>query len=131
LVGSCRTPLSIPFPLRWMGCYTGWPLIAKKLAKTVPFGRGWFLGANKTDQLDLLMQMFLETPNSFLQWTTKAIRGWMGYEGKYGSIYHIHGSRDRLIPCKNVKPNSVIEGGGHTIILTHPMEVNEFIEKWS
>jgi len=131
LVGSCRTPVSVPLILRVMGSYPGWPIIAKSLAKTFPFGRGWFLGVEKRDQLDLLMDMFLKTPNSFLRWTVNAIRGWDGVELNVAPTYHIHGSRDRLIPCRNVKPDFVIEGGGHTIILTHPREIKEFIEKWA
>jgi pimeloyl-ACP methyl ester carboxylesterase len=131
LIGSCQSPYSVPLLLRVMGSLPGWPMLGKILARFFPYGRGWFLGVEKKEELDLLMKMFIESPDSFLQWTVKAIRGWEGFKGKGVKIRHIHGSQDRLIPRRNVKPDSVIKGGGHTIILTHPREVNGFIEKWS
>jgi pimeloyl-ACP methyl ester carboxylesterase len=127
LVGSCRTPRSVPFYLRFLGGFPGWPVVAKLLARIFPRQRGWFLGVEQKDQLDLLMKMFFATPNSFLFWTLEAIRGWAGVETSTCPVHHIHGRKDRLIPCRNVRPDQVIEEGGHTIILTHPKEVNAFI----
>jgi pimeloyl-ACP methyl ester carboxylesterase len=75
------------------------------------------------------MRMFFETPDDFLAWTTQAIRGWAGREGIKGPIFHIHGRKDRLIPCRKVEPDEAPEDGGHTIILTHPREVSGFIRR--
>jgi len=131
LIGSCRHPSSVPWNLRFMGSFRVWPKLAKALARLNPSVRGWFLGVNKGDQLDLLMKMFRESPDDFLAWTVNAIRGWKGFDGKFSPVRQIHGRRDRLIPCRNVEPDEVIEDGGHTIILTHPEEVNSFIGKWA
>jgi|SRR5579859_3100854 len=131
LIGSCRSPSSIPSALRTAGSIPRWPVLGKILAQIFPFGRGWFLGARTKDQQDLLMQMFLESPNRFLAWTVGAIRGWGGFKGDFTKIHHIHGDEDHLIPIKNVRPDQVVKGGGHTINLTHPRQVNEFIKKWS
>lgn len=129
LIGSCRSPDSIPFILKWFGSFSVWPVVGKTLARTFPFGRGWFLGVEKKGELDLLMKMFLETPGDFLKWTVDAIRGWEGYKGKEFLVRHIHGQKDRLIPCRNVRPDKIIPKAGHTIILTHPKEVNAFIRE--
>ena len=129
LIGSCRTPQSIPGVLKVAGSFPTWPLIGKVLVSLFPFGRKWFLGAKTKDQQDLLTQMFLETPNPFLLWTVGAIRGWAGFDGEFKNVYHVHGDKDHLIPIRNVRPDKVIQGGGHVINLTHPREVNEFIKK--
>ncbi len=131
LIGSCLHPSSVPWALRFLGSFQGWPHLAKALARLFPYGRGWFLGVNKGVQLDLLMNMFRESPDDFLTWTVNAIRGWKGFDGKFSPVWQIHGRRDRLIPFHNVKPDEVIGDGGHTIILTHPAEVNSFIGKWA
>jgi len=129
LIGSCRSPSSIPWVLKMVGRLPGWPALGKILARTLPFGRGWFLGVDRKEDLDLLMKMYLDAPNSFLQWTVRAILSWKGYAGKGTKIYHIHGTNDRLIPFRNVKPDAVVQGGGHTIVLSHPKEVNAFIKR--
>ena len=130
LIGSCRSQESVPFYLRTLGGLWIWPYLGKTLAKLFPFGRGWFLGVYEAEQKNLLMKMFRESPNTFLRWTTQAIREWGGYRYSFKNIYHIHGDRDRLIPIQNVSPDEVVKGGGHTIILTHPKEVNAFIKNW-
>lgn len=129
LIGSCRVPQSVPLVLRVAGSFPAWPLIGKALVNLFPFGRKWFLGAQTKEQQDLLTQMFLETPNPFLLWTVGAIRGWAGFNGKFTNVHHVHGDNDHLIPIQNVRPDKVIQGGGHVINLTHPREVNEFIRK--
>ncbi len=131
LIGSCRHPSSVPWTLRFMGSFRVWPKLAKALARLNPSVRGWFLGVSKGVQLDLLMKMFRESPDDFLIWTVNAIRRWNGFDGKFSPVRQIHGRQDRLIPCRNVEPDAVIEDGGHTIILTHPAEVNSFIGEWA
>jgi pimeloyl-ACP methyl ester carboxylesterase len=131
LISSCRSPESVPLFLRVLGSLPGWPFIGKISARVFPFGRGWFLGAVAKGQQNMLTQMFFEAPNPFLKWTVDAIRGWTGFNGKNGNIHHIHGDQDHLIPHRNVKPDMIVKGGGHMIILTHPQIVNEFIEKYS
>jgi pimeloyl-ACP methyl ester carboxylesterase len=39
-------------------------------------------------------------------------------------VFHIHGRRDRVIPCKAVAPDVAISGAGHIVNLTHGAEVN-------
>jgi pimeloyl-ACP methyl ester carboxylesterase len=130
LIGSCRSPSSIPLVLRTIGGLSGWPFIGKILTRIFPFGRGWFLGTETKDQQDLLMRMFYETPNHFLGWTLDAIRGWAGHKDDSVAIRHIHGDKDHLMPLKNVSPDQIVKGGGHTIILTHSKAVNDFIRKF-
>ena len=43
--------------------------------------------------------------------------------------YHIHGSRDLLIPAAKVQPTHVVQGAGHLMNLTHPEPVRDFIRE--
>jgi len=127
LISSCRNPTSIPWYLRTVGAFPTWPHLSKSLCRSVPGFSGRFLGAETSAQRDLLIQMFLETPDDFAQWTVWAIRQWEGCETRSLKIHHIHGENDHLIPVHGVRPDRIIPGGGHLINLTHPREVNEFI----
>jgi pimeloyl-ACP methyl ester carboxylesterase len=129
LIGSCRSPASIPFALRAVGSLPTWPYIAKRLCGIFPIIGGYFLGAKTRAQRDLLIRMFLETPDHFTKWTVQAICGWKGFQGDGIRVYHIHGERDHMIPLRKVKPDEVIRGGGHLISLNHSREVNKFIRK--
>ncbi len=129
LVGSCRSPASIPFPLRMAGSLPTWPRLSKWFCGILPEISGHFLGAKTPDQRDLLIRMFLDTPDAFAKWTVAAIRGWKGCGLDGTRVFHIHGEKDRLIPVRKVQPDSVIRGGGHLINLSHPTEVNAFIRR--
>ena len=43
------------------------------------------------------------------------------------SVAKVHGSRDRLIPRRRIRPDAVVPGAGHLVNLTHAEVVNRFI----
>ena len=129
LIGSCRSAKSVPFYLKMAGSFPTWPQFSKKLCEVFPGISGSFLGAQTEAQRNLLIRMFLETPNDFVRWTVKTIRTWKGCDTGGTRISHIHGKNDQLIPIRSVQADQVIRDGGHLINLTHPREVNQFIKE--
>ena len=47
-----------------------------------------------------------------------------------GPMLHIHGTRDLLLPIRLTNPDVRIQGGGHTLSITHPTEINELLERF-
>ena len=45
-----------------------------------------------------------------------------------GPTFQIHGTRDPLLPMRLTTPDVRIQGGRHTLSLTHPNEINENLE---
>ena len=45
-----------------------------------------------------------------------------------GQTLQVHGTRDPLLSMRRTTPDIRILGGGHTLTLTHPNEVNDIIE---
>jgi pimeloyl-ACP methyl ester carboxylesterase len=43
--------------------------------------------------------------------------------------FHIHGSRDLLIPPAKARPTHIVQGAGHLMNLTHAEPVREFIRE--
>jgi hypothetical protein len=58
---------------------------------------------------------------------TAPMRGRGRVERRLGRVvfkaprHHIHGSADRLVPLRLVRPAQVVHGGGHLLSLTHPV----------
>ena len=44
-------------------------------------------------------------------------------------ICHIHGERDLVLPIGQAKPDRVVAGAGHVLSLSHPRQVNEYLEE--
>ena len=48
-----------------------------------------------------------------------------------GPTLQIHGTRDPLLSMRLTSPDIHIPGGGHTLTLTHPEEINSIIEQFA
>lgn len=127
LIGSCTSVAGMPVWARHM----------RRLASALPFSafhpRRWSLplvlpkfGRLTKEQRDLFWSMASATPASFLKWGVNAILSWQPTPVPV-PVHHIHGSADRLIPLRLVRPDRVVPGGGHLLTLTHPQEVNAFL----
>jgi pimeloyl-ACP methyl ester carboxylesterase len=47
-----------------------------------------------------------------------------------GPTLHIHGTRDPLLPIRLTNPDIRIEGGGHTLAITHAEQINGMLEQF-
>lgn len=43
---------------------------------------------------------------------------------------HIHGTDDKVLPCKNIKNATLVKGGGHLMVLNRPTEVSKLINDY-
>jgi pimeloyl-ACP methyl ester carboxylesterase len=80
------------------------------------------LGAQGVEQKKMLVQIIRDTDTRFLKWAIQAILTW---NNKIipENLVHIHGTADKLLPYKLVKPNYTITGGTHVM----PMDKHEEI----
>jgi pimeloyl-ACP methyl ester carboxylesterase len=127
LIGSCTSPSSIATLARHM----------RSLAAALPVSafhpRRWSLpfllpkfGRLTREQRELFWSMASATPAAFLKWGVEAVMSWRPAPVPV-NVHHIHGSDDRLIPLRLVKPDRVVPGGGHLLTLTHPRQVNAYL----
>jgi pimeloyl-ACP methyl ester carboxylesterase len=63
---------------------------------------------------------------TFLHWAIRSTAKW-NPPALNTPYYHIHGDSDRIFPLKYVKPDKVVEKGGHLIVMTHPRQVSQII----
>lgn len=65
----------------------------------------------------------------YLKRTVDMIIRWDKTESS-SPIIHIHGSKDRTIPIRNVHPTYTIPGGSHMMTLTEPDQINDLLETY-
>ncbi len=100
------------------------------IGRCVPGVARHLFGARKREEVALFHAMLSGTSNQFLQWAAGATAKWPGVNDLGVPVKHVHGSCDRIIPVGNVNPDSVINGAGHLVNLTHATEVNALITRW-
>jgi len=127
LIGSCRSPHAVTRLAR--------PLAALALILPGPVlkPRPWvfrrvatFFGRLSDQRRELFVRMGCEAKASFILWGVKAILSWRP-STQAAPVHQIHGSEDRLIPLARVRPDCVLQGGGHLLPLTHPEQVARFM----
>ena len=64
----------------------------------------------------------------FLKWAMGAILNWKD-KVRPASLYHIHGSKDKILPLKYTRPDVVIEKGSHFMVWTKAGQVSMLIEQ--
>lgn len=81
------------------------------------------------EQYRLVRDMSVDVPVLYLRRIGRMVLSWKRPSPLSSPLFHIHGASDRIIPLGKVRPDEVISDGGHLINLTHPEQVNGFIER--
>ena len=127
LIGSCSSPDAVTRLARPLAALA--PILPESVLKP----RAWvfrrvarFFGRLSDEQRELFVSMACEAKASFILWGVKAILSWRP-STQAAPVHQIHGSEDRLIPLARVRPDSIVQGGGHLLPLTHPVQVTRFM----
>ena len=84
------------------------------------------IGAENDEDRKLLVDMMRDTDPGFIKWSLGAVVGWNNTTYPK-EVIHIHGTADRIIPAKNVKPDHWVKGGSHIMIVNRADEVSRII----
>jgi hypothetical protein len=98
------------------------------LIKHSPRMLHWFFGTSRGRLREYLQERIDACSMSYLRWSLDQITQW-GNEQKPEQAVHIHGSADRLFPIQFLRPDYVVEGGSHFMIVTHGHRVSSILEK--
>ena len=76
----------------------------------------------------LLRRIIKDSDPVFIRWAMNAILEW-DHSPTVPSLYHIHGSRDEILPLRFTKPSHIIDGGTHMMVITKATEINNLINE--
>jgi pimeloyl-ACP methyl ester carboxylesterase len=128
LISSVACSGHLPLYYRVAGTIRLHKLIPISLLKSAALMKRLFT-AETTEQKAYLRKMIREVDEQFIRWGLDAIVKWKGGDAS-GSILHIHGSSDGILPVSFCKPTHVIKGGGHLMVLTHANEINNILQNY-
>lgn len=85
-----------------------------------------YFGADTPELKKLLKRILHDTDGKFLKWALTRMSGWDRKE-RVDNLFHIHGTADKLIPIIIVKPDIIIEGGGHLMIYAQADQISKIL----
>jgi pimeloyl-ACP methyl ester carboxylesterase len=101
------------------------PLSAPLLKSANRITYGYF-GADTPELKKLLRQILHDTDSKFLKWALARMSGWDRKE-RVDNLFHVHGTADKLIPILIVKPDMIIEGGGHLMVYAQADQISKIL----
>lgn len=81
-----------------------------------------FQGITTDEDRELFDAIMNVTEMGFAKWAVGQFLRWQGCQS-VGKVVHLHGSADRIIPAKFVKPDFLIEDGSHFMIVIKANEI--------
>lgn len=127
LLSSISSHKHLPTHLKLAGKLRLHKLMPISIVKSAAIMKRFFT-AETPDDKTTLKQIIRESDTQFIRWAMDAIMQWRN-EDIPQPIYHLHGTRDEVLPVKYAKPTHVIQKGGHLMVMNRAEEVNRFLEE--
>jgi esterase/lipase len=127
LISSVKTKKELPAWMRFCGKFNLNLFMPPRSPKWFSPIAENYLGASNVEEKSLAKN-FRETISPvYLHWAVDKIIKWQNAI-QPTTIFHIHGTRDKTFPIKNVQPTHSIKNGGHFMIMNKADEISAIIE---
>ncbi|MEO1261807.1 MAG: alpha/beta hydrolase [Bacteroidota bacterium] len=130
LIASAKNRNEIPrlykffrkFPLHLLfggNFYKFWTLALQPLYEPMP----------KEDQR-MWRDMMKQKNPKFMRRAVRCIIEWENEDSAGENVLHIHGTKDKTLPIKNIEEPVIVEDGTHVMTLTKGEEISAIINQW-
>jgi pimeloyl-ACP methyl ester carboxylesterase len=86
------------------------------------------LGVDGPEEKEMAARFRESVNKDYLRWAVDAIVRWRNTTVPAGAL-HIHGDKDRIFPIRYVRPDHVIEGGGHLLVHNRAHAVSDILRQ--
>jgi pimeloyl-ACP methyl ester carboxylesterase len=128
IIASSKTTKEFPGYLRMVRYFPLYNWMPGTMLKRAAYMTKWVLGKNQKEQKRIILEIMRDTDIEFVKWAFTAILSWKN-EIVPDNIVHIHGTADRILPCRLVKADYIIQGGPHVLPLDKHEEVSALLKK--
>lgn len=128
LLASAKEDSELPKLYKLIGTLRLHRFIPTSVLKSHHILSNYFFGISLKEDKMMLKQILQETDAKFLSWAISQIVNWKN-KTIPNNLIHIHGSKDRIIPIRNVIPTFIIQRAGHFMTITHAKEIETLIQK--
>jgi pimeloyl-ACP methyl ester carboxylesterase len=127
LISSVRSPSELP----------PWVRALRPTAALGPEAIGFLAGMASWCSAPLLprrkigqLQRLSVATSAFLRWASWAVLQWRPSAAvKRVRVWQVHGAADRTLPARYLRPDVVVPGAGHLLVLTHPHVISASIRR--
>ncbi|MBI3518531.1 MAG: hypothetical protein HY062_04135 [Bacteroidetes bacterium] len=127
LVSSSKLRKELPWFIRLFKYIPVYKLPSERQHRKMANQGRWIIGFGKA-YIPEFLDMVNSMTKDYFRYCISMIVNWNG-KSFPNNIVHIHGTKDRLLLYKYVKPDHSITNGSHAMIVFQADEINRIIEK--
>ena len=122
LLSSVPVHSQLPYYFSWAYRLKLHKIVPVGLLKSASILKRGLTPDSREDKL-VLKQVIKESDPAFIRWAMNAILSWKN-EDIPQPYWHIHGTRDEILPLKYTRPTHLVQGGNHLMIMSKAAELN-------
>ncbi|WP_375577876.1 alpha/beta hydrolase [Marivirga tractuosa] len=123
IISSAKTRSELPFRYRFQKAIPIYKIVPPKLMLAGAKFLQPIVEPDRNTNKAIFKSMLSSKDPVYMKRTVEMIIKW-DRKIELKNFIHIHGTKDRTIPIRNVKPTHIIEGGSHMMTLTQPSPIN-------
>jgi pimeloyl-ACP methyl ester carboxylesterase len=128
LISSAKTRDELPAFYRYAGRIKLQKLIPVSLLKSGNRVTNFMFSTRTKNDKKILAIMIKESNTTFIRWAVDIILNWQNKIVPQ-NVIHIHGTKDRILPYKNIKNAVTVNAGPHLMLITKAVEVNKLLQE--
>lgn len=128
LISSIKTKHEKPFYMKMAATLHLNSILPLKPYPFLDAIENYQLGVKTEAEKKLVREYRRNLDLDYSNWAIDQILNWQN-EWTPENLIHIHADNDRIFPIKNVKPDYVIHGGGHLVLMNRASKVNEILKQ--
>lgn len=127
LISSVACRKELPLLYRFAGTIHLHKILPSKTTNRSNFFTYWMFGINDEKDKHLLKEILTSTNTQFSKWAINEIVNWRRNQVP-SNIIRIHGTKDRILPVRNFKPDFIVPDGGHFMVVNKAAEVSAILK---
>ena len=127
LLSSIPVHLHLPFYFIWAKKINLHKILPVSVLRYGSILKRMFTAESAEDK-EILKMIIKESDPKFVKWAMHAILHWDNKDAP-AKYFHIHGSRDEMLPMRFTKPTHVINKAGHLMVLNRAEEINRILSE--
>jgi len=129
IISSTILSSHLPALYRFAGKFRLLNLIPAKLLKASnKLTQHYYFGTKSSSEKILLNRIIKDTDPHFLKWAIGSILSWEN-KVKPEKIFHIHGTKDKILYSKKAMPDFLIENGTHFMVYQNAKKISGLIDQ--
>jgi pimeloyl-ACP methyl ester carboxylesterase len=126
LISSVAQSSDLPFYIKTLKHLPLQTILPYRLLKKLNFLNHWLFGVKSSASKKLLNEIIRDTEVKFMKWAIDIIVKWKPNRNSVKTT-KIHGDKDKILPKNESDVDFFIKKGGHFIIHTHFLEIENII----